>query len=125
MKHLYLINRILLGLVMLIPGLYKLGVMLGILQGDIPGMLAGFGFPAPVFFAWLLLLVEIAFGLAILANWNLKYTVWPPIVILVVAAFTAYLENIAQLLVHLALASNYLVWGMHGKKSMTGKSTKK
>lgn len=116
MKQIYLLNRILLGLVMLVPGLFKLAAMLEVVEMDVVGMLSGFGFPAPVFFAWLLLLVEILFGLAILANWKLKYTVWPPIVVLVLAAFTANLTNITQILVHLALASNYLVWGLHSKE---------
>lgn len=112
MKHLKLINRILLGLVMLIPGLMKLFV-LG--PTVVVGMLAGFGFPAATFFAWVLILSEIVFGIAILANWKLNYTVWPPIVILLVAAFTAQINNVAQILVHIALASNYLMLGYLGK----------
>lgn len=120
MKHIYTINRILLGLVMLVPGLYKL---YGMVTGNpfAVSMLSGLGFPAPTFFAWILILSEIIFGVAILANYKLKYTVWPPIIILVVAAFTVWLTNVAQILVHLALASNFLVWGMSSKMDKKSK----
>jgi uncharacterized membrane protein YphA (DoxX/SURF4 family) len=99
-------NRILLGLVMLIPGLAKLFVM-G--PDAITQMLVGLGFPIAGFFAWLLIILEIAAGIAIIANWNLKYIVAIPIVILLIAAFTAHLSNIANIIVHIALASNYLL----------------
>ena len=113
MKHLKLVNRILLGLVMLIPGIMKLFV-LG--PTAVTAMLAGFSIPAAGFLAWILILSEIVFGTAILANWKLKYTVWPPIIILVVAAFTAMINNIAQILVHIALASNYWLISSNSKK---------
>ena len=103
------INWVLLGLVMLVAGLLKLFVM-GV--GTVEGMLAGFGFPMAIAFAWLLIIAEIASGVLVLAKWKLEYVTWVPVVILVVATFTAHWGNWVNMLVHLALASNYLVLGM-------------
>ncbi len=66
------------------------------------GMLEGFGFPAPAFFAWLLLLVEIIFGLIVLAGWKLRYTVWPLVIVLIVALVLASIPggNIVSILFH-------------------------
>jgi len=107
LKYAKKINWILLGLVMLIPGLLKLFVMK---PAAIEGMLAGLGFPAAGVFAWILILAEIGAGVALLANWQVKHIVWLPIVILVVATFTAHLGNYPNMLVHLTLASNYLLY---------------
>ncbi len=118
MNYAKLVNRILLGLLMLGAGLFKLW---GLIQGDfgVPGFLASLGFPAPTFFAWVLMLSEIVFGLAVLASWKLKYTVWPPIIILVVATLTTTDWSNPQwtnVLFHLVAASNFWVLGWQGKK---------
>ncbi len=102
------VNWVLLGLTMLISGLLKLFVMK---PTAVVGMLSGLGFPAPTFFAWVLIIAEIGSGAAILAKWNLKKAVWIPIVVLIVAAFTANWGNWINMLVHLALASSYWVLG--------------
>lgn len=105
------LNLVLLGLVMLLPGLMKLFI---IKPSAVTSMLTGIGFPIPMFFAWVLILSEIIFGLAILARWKLNYTVWPPIIILVIAGLTTTIswQSLGQsqwpgLLMHVALASNY------------------
>jgi len=105
-KNIVVANRILLGLVMLIPGLLKL-----IGSDGVVGMLSGIALFswAPSFWAWVLILSEIVFGIAILANWRLKYSVWPPVVIMLVAAFTVAWGNWPTFLMHLAIASNYLM----------------
>ncbi len=111
-----LVNRILLGLLMLVPGILKLFVFK---PSGVTGMLAGMGFPLPMFFAWILILAEIGFGIAILANWKLEYTTWPPIVILVVATLVTMDWSSPQwsnLLLHLVAASNF--W-LIGQKSST------
>jgi putative oxidoreductase len=113
LKQIGMLNRVLLGLTMLVPGLLKLFVMK---PAAIIDMLGGFGFPVPVFFAWVLILSEILFGIAILGNWKLRLTVWPPVVILVVATFTAHMGNWPNMLVHLTLASNYWLLGSHAQK---------
>ena len=107
------VNWILLGLVMLIPGLLKLFVMK---PATIIGMFSGLGIPAASFFAWVVILSEIIFGVLILAKWKLKYTVIPPIIILVVATFTAHWYNWTNMLVHLALASNFWLLANYGKR---------
>lgn len=107
-----LVNRILLGLLMLVPGLIKLFYM-G--SDAVTGMLSGMGFPAPAFFAWVLILSEIVFGLAILARWKLHYTVWPPIVIMLVAAVLGLMNSgvtgLSGFLLHLVAASAYFMLG--------------
>ena len=103
------VNWILLGLVMLVPGLLKLFVM-G--PSAVSTMLAEFGFPMATAFAWVLIVAEIVSGALILAQWKLEYVTWVPVVILVVAAFTAWLGQWGNMLVHFALASNYVLLGM-------------
>lgn len=119
-KHAGTVNRILLGLVMLVPGLLKLFVMK---PSAIVGMLSGISLFswAPTFWAWVLILSEIVFGIAILFKWRLEHTVWPPIIILVIASFTAHWANWGNMLVHLALASNYWLLGSHSSAMMSKK----
>ncbi len=109
-----LLNRIMLGLLVLIPGLMKLFV---VGPNVIVGMMSGIGLFAwaPAFWAWVLILSEILFGLAILARWKLHLTTIPPAIIMVVAGLTMYLSNISTLLLHLVAASNYLVWMRMGR----------
>ncbi len=107
-KTILMLNRMLLGLLMLVPGLLKL---FSIGPSNVTGMLSEFGFPAPAFLAWVLIISEIVFGAAILAKWKLEYTVWPPIIILIVAAFTAGWGEWPTILLHLAVASNYWMLG--------------
>lgn len=115
-----LVNRILLGLLMLVPGLMKLFVM-G--PSAVTSMLDGMGFPVPVFFAWILILSEIVFGIAVLANWKLQYTAWPPAFILAVATLvTIPWSNLAQtqlpsVLLHLVAITNYWWLGVMTNKS--------
>ncbi|MEK6800631.1 MAG: DoxX family protein [Nanoarchaeota archaeon] len=107
------VNWLLLGLLMLVAGLVKLFIMK---PSAVVGMLSGMGFPAATFFAWILILSEIVFGALILAKWKLKYTVIPPMIILIIAAFATNWGNWAGLLLHLLAASNYWVLGSSAKK---------
>ena len=115
-----LINRILLGLVLLVSGLIKLFVMK---PNAVTEMLTGMGFPIPLILAWILILSEIVFGTAIFVKWNLKQSVIPAIIIFVVAAFTFWTygpgaqngPNWGQVLIHLALASNCWLLGARDK----------
>ena len=107
-NYLKLTNRVLLGLLMLVPGLMKFFV---VGSDGVAGMLSGivlFSW-APVFWAWVLMISEVGFGLAILANYKLKYTVIPPVVILLVAAFAFNIGNMSSLLLHLVAVSGYLM----------------
>lgn len=85
------IIRIMMGLLMFVPGLSKLMNPSGII-----GMLGGLGFPAAAFFGWLLLLSEIAFGAAVIVGWKLEYTVWPLVLILAVATITVHIPNLSE-----------------------------
>src|SRR3989338_4877434 len=95
------VNQILLGLVMLVPGLYKFFI-LG--PEAVVAMLSSLGFPAATFFAWLLILSEIVFGAAVLVRWKLEYTTIPPAIILVVAGLLVYRTQYPSLLLHLVVA---------------------
>ncbi len=119
------INRVLLGLLMLVPGLMKLFVMK---PEAVSGMLDGFGFPAPLFFAWILIALEIVSGIMILGNWKTRYAVWAPIVILAVATILMLVGgSFAQIdwisiLFHLTAISNYLLlwsWASHHETPMS------
>ena len=115
-KYAGVVNRVLLGLLMLAAGLIKLFVFK---SSGVADMLSGFGFPAAPFFAWVLILSEIVFGIAILAKWKLEYSVWPPIVIMLVAAFVANWPSewskLSQFLIHLLIASNYWLLGARAR----------
>lgn len=106
-----LVNRIVLGLLMLVPGILKLFVFK---PAGVTSMLAGFGFPAPSLFAWILIIVEIATGLMILANWRMNIAAWPPIVILLVATVvtTDWADpQIPNILLHLVAITGYWMLG--------------
>lgn len=109
------VNWILMGLVMLIPGLLKIFV---IGPSNVAGMLGGFAIFAwaPTFWAWLLIAAEIVSGVMILAKKQMYIWATVAAIILIVASFTAYLGDWTNMLVHWALASNFLMLAMHKKK---------
>ena len=116
MKHFDLTERILLGLVMLVPGLSNLFI-------STPAGVTGFMQTislfawAPAFWAWVLILTSILSGLAILANWKLDYAVIPPMIILLVAAFTVVWGNWPTFLLHLIVILGFArLGGYNGKK---------
>lgn len=82
--------RLVLGPLFLIPGIMKL-----MDPSMIIGMLGSLGFPAPTFFGWLLLLSEIVFGASVLVGWRTKQTVWPLVVVLVVAILSVHIPAMA------------------------------
>jgi uncharacterized membrane protein YphA (DoxX/SURF4 family) len=116
------VNVILLGLLMLVPGLLKL---FSYKVSGVSSMLSGiFLFAwAPAFWAVILIIGEIGSGLAILTRWKLKYTAWIPVIILTVATLTVAIKwsaigttNWTNLLFHLIAISNYLWIAMMPKK---------
>lgn len=122
-----LVNRILLGLLMLVPGLTKLFVFK---PSGVTSMLSGLGFPAAALFAWILIIFEIGSGLAILANWKVEVAAWPPVIILITAALvtTPWSQTdkiqLSSLLLHLVAASGYWLLGQsasmrHGTMAKT------
>ncbi len=107
-----LVNRIVIGLLFLVAGLTKIFVFK---PSGVSGMLAGLGFPAAMFFAWVLILVETLGGLSLLFNWKAKYACYLLIIVMVVAAFTSYWANWTQMLFHLAAATNLWVIAANSK----------
>ena len=88
-KHGLATLRIALGLLFLIPGISKLMGPEGI-----TGMLTGLGFPAPAFFAWILIISEIAFGLSLIVGWKTRFAVWPLFIVLTVATLLVAIPGI-------------------------------
>jgi len=122
MKSLRLVHRILLGLLMLVPGLLKLFV---IGAEGVTGMMSGIALFswAPAFWAWVLIFFEIGSGLAILGSWKLKYTTIFPSIILFIATITVGINWSAlgqtgwsNVLLHLVAVSNYLLLGTQEEK---------
>lgn len=77
-----------LGFLFLIPGFDKLVAMLG--EGHMIADMIG------VSGAWVLLLAEIIFGIAILAGWKLHLTTIPLMIIMAGAIYTAVLPQLGQ-----------------------------
>lgn len=72
--------RIGLGGLFVIAGLMKL-----MNPPMVVGMLEQFGFPGAAFWAWLLILVELLCGAAVLVGFHLKYSTVPLAIVMVVA----------------------------------------
>ena len=83
--------RLVLGPLFVFPGVMKL-----LNPSMIIGMLGTLGFPMPTFWAWLLLLSEIIFGISVFLGFRVKYTVWPLVVVLVVATLIVYLPGLGK-----------------------------
>lgn len=117
------VNWILLGLVMLVPGVLKLfggaGGPASMLE-NIP-LFAW----APMFWAWILILGEIGSGIAILAKYKVEQVVWIPVIILLVATLFIHWGSWPSVLIHLAVISNYLMYTKGGCCTVPKASAKK
>lgn len=116
------VNRVLLGLLMLVPGLMALFVFTpnGVAQNMSGIVLFSW---APVFWAWVLIISEIVFGIAILANYKVEYTTIPPIIILTIATLFVTIQwsslgstGWSNVIFHLLAISNYILLGCYGCK---------
>ena len=89
-KHMFghTLLRVVIGILFLQAGIKKFTNPDGVVE-----MLSGIGFPAPVVFAWILLLSEIIFGALILIGYKVKYTTWPLVIIFLVALGTVVIPN--------------------------------
>lgn len=73
-----------------IGGLFVIaGIMKLMNPAMIVGMLETLGFPGPSFWAWLLILVELLCGAAVLTGFKLKYSTVPLAVVMFVAIFVS------------------------------------
>jgi len=108
-------NWILLGLVLLIPGLLKLFVMK---PAAISGMLSGIAVFAwaPGFWAWVLIIAEILAGAMILGKYKMHFAALAGGIILLVASLTVHWGNWPNVLVHLVVATNFWMLAMKTKK---------
>jgi|GEM_PF-2009273 len=111
-----MINRLLLGLVMLVPGAVKL---FWLKPAAVTAMLTSLSFPLAGLWTWILILTEILCGIAILANFKTSKTAIPPAIIMIVAALTAHWGNPANMILHFLAASNFILfasWNCDDKK---------
>lgn len=95
--------RLLIGVMFLVQGINKMRGPDGVVQ-----MLSNIGFPIAIVFAWILILSEIVFGAAVLVGWKTKYTVWPLVVIMIVATLVGYFmwsTGFANAMLHLIAAA--------------------
>ena len=106
------ILRIFLGILFLVPGINKLRNPSGVVA-----MLSGLQFPVPNFFAWVLLLSEIIFGLALIFGWKVRYSAWPLIVVLVVASVLVVIPGVSAGQIHITTLLFHLV-GIAGLVSL-------
>ncbi|MBS3168708.1 DoxX family protein [Candidatus Woesearchaeota archaeon] len=83
--------RITIGLFFIITGLMKLIDPAGIIN-----LLSDLGFPISFFLGWLVLLSEIIFGFLVLIGWRPEISVWPLVIILLVALITVHIPSIFQ-----------------------------
>lgn len=115
------VHWILLGLLMLVPGLMKLFVMGPSAVAGMVGGIVLFSW-APALWAWILILSEIVFGALILAKYKLEYTTWPPMIILAVATLFVAIQWSAlgstswpNVLLHLIAITGYWMLGASAK----------
>ena len=112
-NYMILINRILIGGLFLIAGLMKAFVST---PTGVAGFFSGLGIPATLFFAWIVMLSEIIFGLSVLTGFKMEYTVYPLIVIVLVAAFLTQWGNWSSFLMHIIVAANLFWYGIKDLK---------
>lgn len=85
--------RVIIGLMFILAGWSKLS---GLLAGSGPtGMLEGIAVFAwaPLFFAWVLTLTELVFGIFVFTGYKVKYTTWPLAFVLFVAWLTVVIGS--------------------------------
>ncbi len=92
------ILRVFLGLLFLVPGLNKLMAMLTSGTHPVMGLLNN-----SLVLVWLLIIVEVVCGLALILGYKTKWVVWPLSVVLLVALFMVALNplDMISLLFHL------------------------
>ena len=104
--------RITLALLFIFIGINKLMDPTGI-----TGMLTGLGFPLASFFAWVLLLSEIIFGLALLVGWKIRIAVWPLFFILLVATLLIHIKAAFADFSNVPIVMN-LLWHLIGMSGL-------
>jgi putative oxidoreductase len=83
--------RVFLGLLFFIPGLNKFAN-----PGMIAGMLGGMGMPAPSFLAWIVTIVEVVGGGALILGYKTDLVVWPLAIVLLVATFAVHIPALGS-----------------------------
>ncbi len=84
-KYAPTVLRVFMGLLFLVPGLQKAGNAAGV--SEMLGL--------SMFLVWILILVEVLGGAALILGWQIRWTIAPLFVILVVALFTMHLGQFA------------------------------
>lgn len=108
--------RVTLGLFFIISGFMKL-----FNPQSITGLLGQLGFSAAVFWGWVVLVTEIVFGILVLMGWRTEISVWPLVLILIVAIVKVYIPllgtdsmAVISLLFHIATIASFVTLAMAG-----------
>ncbi len=108
-----LLLRLTIGIMFLYQGIGKL-----MNPSGPTGMLTNLGFPIPQVFAWILLLSEIIFGLAVLVGYKVKYSVWPLVLIFLVVIGMVVLPaeqfNVVTLFFHIIVIAGLISLSLTG-----------
>lgn len=107
-----LAHRVLLGLFMLIPGLIQLYAF-G--PEGVSVLFSSFGFPFPLFWAWILIGAQLLAGLALLARYRVSTIAWIPVVVVSLTLLLIVIKwgdvvhtNLSSLLLHLIALVGYI-----------------
>lgn len=105
-KYLKLANKVLLGLLMLVPGFMKFFNLTSTIE-----TLSGISLFswAPLFWIWVLVMSEITFGGMILIEYKLKYAIIPPVIILLLGILIVHIGNVSMILLNLVAVVGYLM----------------
>lgn len=101
--------RLGIGSLFLVAGIFKF-----IDPTKITGLLQNLGFPFSEFWAWLLVLVELLGGTAVLTGYKLKWVTPPLAVVLIVATVTVAYKQPTNLMIHIALLSGVVSLWLSG-----------
>ncbi len=98
-------------------GLGGLFVIMGLMKlmnpPQVVGMLEGMGFPGATFWTWVLILVELLCGAAVLVGFRLKYAT-VPLAIVMLVAIGVNLDNVGIALSNAALLSGLVSLWLSG-----------
>ncbi|PIN92748.1 hypothetical protein COU54_05810 [Candidatus Pacearchaeota archaeon CG10_big_fil_rev_8_21_14_0_10_31_24] len=107
-----LVNRLLVGMILIIAGVVQ---YFFITPEGLANILTVMGFPIELYLSWAFMVLEVLLGIAVLINWQVRYTALLSTLLILSVAFTYYLygpgavggPNLVVIATSLIVASNY------------------